>query len=257
MSNLFHAADPTFQFCMQTLVSVLFVKADEATQTLAWRVPALGEVFRYATGPAFLVGALVFAVAMYGVRGVTRTLTSGERLAANWYLWNTVVIHVMMDGLCGAHGWMGPMNDNYRILDRRYRPELVGQLEKGGTHATDRASAYTLNEMELFGHSVLTCFAFWGVMHKSPWRHTVEAIALTTQAVGAIIFVMPDMLTGCENMQPVGVKTCLPPVTPFFVFFFYFGVIINWLWVVVPVFMLVKVVQSDIAEKAALANKSD
>ena len=90
MSNLFHAADPTFQFCMQTLVSVLFVKADEATQTLAWRVPALGEVFRYATGPAFLVGAVVFAVAMYGVRGVTRTLTSGERLAANWYLWNTV-----------------------------------------------------------------------------------------------------------------------------------------------------------------------
>ena len=257
MSNLFNPLDPTFQFCLQTVASVLFVKADEATQTIALRLPSFGNIVSYVTDPTFFVGAAVYALAMYGVRGVTRKLTTGERLAANWYLWNTVVIHVMMDGLCGAHGWMGPMNENYRILDRRYRPELVGQLEKGGTHATDRASAYTLNEMELFGHSVLTLFAFWGVMHKAPWRHTVEAIALTTQAVGAIMFVMPDMLSGCENMQPVGVKSCLPPLTPFFVFFFYFGVIINWLWVVVPVFMLVKVVQSDVAEKAALTLKSD
>ena len=239
------------------MVSVLFIKVDEQARTLEPRMPTTADVIAHFTDPAFFVGAAVLMLALWGVRGLKRTLTAGERLAANWYLWNTVVIHVMMDGLCGAHGWMKPfMNANYRILDRRYRPDLVGQLDKGGTYATDRASAYTLNEMELFGHSVLTLFAFWGVMHKTPWRHTVEAIALTTQAVGAIMFVMPDMLTGCENMQPIGENTCLPPVTPFFVFFFYFGVIVNWLWVVVPVWMLVKVVQSDVAEKAELARKN-
>ena len=58
-------------------------------------------------------------------------------------------------------------------------------------------------------------------------------------------------------MQPVGVETCLPPVTPFFIFFFYFGVIINFLWLVVPCLMLVEVVRSDVREKEALeAGKS-
>ena len=85
----------------------------------------------------------------------------------------------------------------------------------------------------------------------------METIALMIQAVGAVAFVMPDMLTGCENMQPINVKTCLPPLEPFYFFFFYFGVIINWLWVVVPVFALVKVVQSDVAEKEMLRLKQD
>ena len=105
MSNLFNPLDPTFQFCLQTVASVLFVKADEATQTIALRLPSFGNIVSYVTDPTFFVGAAVYALAMYGVRGVTRKLTTGERLAANWYLWNTVVIHVMVDGLCGAHGW--------------------------------------------------------------------------------------------------------------------------------------------------------
>ena len=251
--NLLKFTDPTFQFCLQTLVSVLFVTADEATKTLTIGLPSLTTVFDYFFNSWFLIGFCVLAVSLYTVRNCDRELTWSESLIANWYLWNVVVIHVMLDGLCGAHGFGGKMNDNYRILDKR--PDLIGQPL--GPLATDRALVYTLNEMELFGHSVLCLIAFYGVCYKTPWRHTMETIALMIQAVGAVAFVMPDMLTGCENMQPINVKTCLPPLEPFYFFFFYFGVIINWLWVVVPVFALVKVVQSDVAEKEMLRLKQD
>lgn len=56
------------------------------------------------------------------------------------------------------------------------RPDLIGQPL--GPLATDRALVYTLNEMELFGHSVLCLIAFYGVCYKTPWRHTMETIAL-------------------------------------------------------------------------------
>ena len=240
----------------------------------------------------FLIGAIVLAITLFTVRNCDRELTWSESLIANWYLWNVVVIHVMLDGLCGAHGFGGIMNNNYRILDKRYRPHLVGKIL--GPTSGDRALVYTLNEMELFGHSLMCLFAFYGVCYKTRWRHGAECIALVTQAVGgkirqllittqyflfllffffssfltifffhfflfsfsaAVCFVMPDLLTGCENMQPINVKTCLPPFEPFYFFFYYFGVVINWLWVVVPMIALYFVVKSDVEEKEMLSKE--
>ena len=140
MSNLFNPLDPTFQFCLQTVASVLFVKADEATQTIALRLPSFGNI----EGTSRIRRSLLeLHPTRRHVRiGCHPQADNGRLGAANWYLWNTVVIHVMMDGLCGAHGWMGPMNENYRILQPQSTvPDLVGQLDKGGIYATDRASA--------------------------------------------------------------------------------------------------------------------
>ena len=84
------------------MASVLFVNADEKTQSITLRVPTFTMVFKYLTDPAFLVGYVVLAVALVGARSAKRKLSTYDSLAANWYLWNTVVIHVMMDGLCGG-----------------------------------------------------------------------------------------------------------------------------------------------------------
>jgi len=167
-------------------------------------------------------------------------------------LWNCVVIHVMMDGLAGGHGMLDLMGEQYKNVDRRFRYDLIGK--EGGTDHADSANAWAICNIELFMHSTLTFFAFLGVVYRAPWRHTVEAFTLGVQLFGSLIFPAADLLTGCENMQPMGVKTCTPPVTPFFIFFFYFGVIINFLWFVVPAFMFYNVVRSDVAEKQSLAS---
>ena len=69
------------------------------------------------------------------------------------------------------------------------------------------------------------------------------------------MFVLPDYLTGCLNMQPFGEPTCMPPLTPFYFFFVYFGVIINWIWFVVPVGMLIKAVCNDVKGDASASKR--
>merc|ERR1711920_1190842 len=142
------------------------------------------------------------------------------------------------------------MGEQYMNVDRRFRYHLIGK--PGGTTAPDSASAWVVCTIELFMHSVLTFFAFVGVCRRSPWRHSVEACALAFQFFGSLVFPATDLLTGCENMQPIGVHTCTPPFTPFFIFFFYFGVLVNFVWAVVPAFCFVRVVLSDVAEKRTL-----
>ena len=88
-----------------------------------------------------------------------------------------------------------------------------------------------------------------GIVTRAKWHKTLEVVVLTMAAYGAVIFVLPDYIVGCFNMQPMGSPDCTPPLTPFYFFFVYFGVIINWIWAVVPIWMLYQKVRGDFGEK--------
>jgi len=250
--GLLRPLDPTMLFCVGTLFTVAFLDVDADAKTLTPIVPSAERIIRYVTDPAFAIGAAVLVAAIACVWGSKTKLTFGESLAANWFLWNCVVIHVMMDGLAGGYGKLGLMGEQYKVLDRRFRYDLIDK--PGGTNAPDSANVWVICNIELFLHSTLTFAAFIGICHRAPWRQPVEAFALGMQFFGSLVFPAADLLTGCDNMQPIGVHTCLPPLTPFFIFFFYFGVLVNFLWAVVPAFMFVRCVFGEIAEKTAIAN---
>ena len=72
---------------------------------------------------------------------------------------------------------------------------------------------------------------------------------LTMACYGTVVFVVPDLLDGCLNMQPFGVADCTPPLTPFYFFYVYFGVVINWIWFGVPLAMLIVNVRRDLKRK--------
>jgi len=217
-------------------------------------VPDRNRVVAYLSDPAMLLGCGLLLVTIVVSMGSKEKLGFGASLAANWYIWNCIVIHVMMDGLAGGWNGLNLMGQQYMNVDRRFRYHLIDQ--PGGTTAPDSMNVKVICNIELFIHSSLTFCAFLGVVYKAPWRQPVEAFALGVQFFGALVFPMADLLTGCENMQPIGVHTCTPPLTPFFIFFFYFGVLINFLWAVVPAYMFVNVVRSEIAEKSGSGGKS-
>lgn len=251
--GLFRLVDPTFLFLFPSLMLGLFVKVDEEQRQVSPVIPAFSDVFAYLADPALLLGVTVFAVAMSCVWGGTRQLGFGESLAANWYLWNCVFVHVMLDGLAGGYGMLGPMGDYYKILDKRFRYHMVGK--PGGPVAADSAIVWLLCRIELFCHAPLTFFAFVGVARRAPWRQTIEAVALSLQFFGSLIFPAGDLLTDCSNMQPIDVPTCFPPVTAFNVLFYYFPTSINFVWCFVPMFMLVQVVRSDVSEKRGMSQQ--
>ena len=81
-------------------------------------------------------------------------------------------------------------------------------------------------------------------------------MALAFQFFGSLVFILPELLTGCENTQPIGKSDCSPPLTPFYFFYYYFGVMANFVWTVIPFYLLIKVVQSEVAEKKSLKSKA-
>ena len=85
------------------------------------------------------------------------------------------------------------------------------------------------------------------ICKQATWHRSLENIVLTLASYGTLIFVAPDYLTGCLNMQPFGEPGCSPPYTPFYFFFVYYGVIINWVWFMVPIVMLWYNVREDFA----------
>ena len=107
--------------------------------------------------------------------------------------------------------------------------------------------ARTVNTVELLVYSWMSVMVAVGICKGTKWHKTLEVMVLTMAAYGALVFVLPDYLEGCSNMQPMGVKSCTPEVTPFYFFFVYFGVIINWIWFVVPIVMLYYRTMDDFA----------
>ena len=240
--------DPTLLFCASTLMSVLFVRGHSDTKTLEL-VPFNeygAQLQKHFVDPAWVAGGLFLYLAYYLTSAaVSDRFSKTQRMEAGWYLWNGAIIHVMMDGMAGG-GWFkdtkaGPggwglklMNENYQILDKRFA--------RTGTEG-DMAVATTITQTELIVHSTLCLYAYIGICTRTRWADAVGLIALSFQMFGAIMFIVPDLLTGCPNMQPFDELTCTPGFSWFELFYFWFGVVVNFVWVIVPLAMMKNIIQ--------------
>ena len=169
----------------------------------------------------------------------------------HWHLCNGILIYTMMDGLNGAfseYGFLPLLHERgYRMVDRRYRRHLIGQ--PNGPSAYEVHVARTVNAMEVIVYSWMSIMAAVGIATRATWHRTLELMVLTMACYGTVVFVLPDFFDGCLNMQPMGVAECYPPLTPFYFFYVYFGVAINWIWFGVPLGMLVVNVRRDFGKR--------
>ena len=99
--------DPTFLFCIGTLMSVIFVRGNSEAQVL--EIVPLNEIpsllKEHFLDPVWIAGALfLYAAYSQTKEYVQHRFSNSQRIEAGWYLWNGAVIHVMMDG-CAGGGW--------------------------------------------------------------------------------------------------------------------------------------------------------
>merc|ERR1711871_35298 len=123
--------------------------------------------------------------------------------------------------MSGAHYGNALMGENYQLLDRRFT----------GDSDPEQVLAWLVVNMEIFIHAPLCLSAYVGIVTDKVWSCELEIMALTVQLIGTFVFVLPDFLTGCLNMVPHNVPTCVPNLTAYTAFFFYFGVTVNVVWV--------------------------
>jgi len=240
--------DPTFLFCVNTLMSVVFVEGNSGNQELQIVSPSEipGKLKEHFFDPIWLLGGLFLYIAYVNTKDyVNSNFSSATRTEAGWYLWNGAVIHVMMDG-CAGGGWFNAkagegggwglslLNANYQVLDKRFaRLAPEGEI----------AIATVVTQTELFCHSTLCLIAYIGICKRAKWADVVAMMALSFQLFGAIVFILPDLLTGCPNMQPFDKLTCMPDATMFTFFYFWFGVGCNILWVAIPIKFMADIIK--------------
>jgi len=90
---------------------------------------------------------------------------------------------------------------------------------------------------------------FVGIYQHAAWRNELEICLCTLHLFGNAVFVIPELLTGCLNMVPIGVKGCHAGMSAYELFFFWFAVGINGVWVVVPIYCLVTTVGQSVSKK--------
>ena len=245
--NLFKIYDPTFQFLFGSFLSILFVKADDKNYTFVVGLPTLDDVKSHLLDPAVFIGVLLFLLFRYLVKDSKKVFTWKESMWVNWHLWNSILIYTMMDGLNGAfseYGFLPYLHKNgYHMIDRRYRRHLTDK--SGGPSGYEASLVRTLNATELLVYSWMSFLTAVSICNEGKWHKTLEVCVLTMAAYGALLFLVPDYMTGCLNMHPMGVSDCMPPMTPFNLFFVYFGVLINWIWLFVPAYMLYVLASED------------
>lgn len=263
----FSRSDPSAVFLISILFSVVFVTGHPKTDTEAAHLSLRpieeipGTLVNFLMDPCFLVGGLFLAIALHlansddkllgklsGNKPDPESMTWYETYAAGWYLWNGCICHVMLDGMAGGNWGNALMNKNYRQLDLRFNYEQKGTA--GGPHPSDVAAALTVTQTELWCHSVLCLFAYVGYCRDAKWKQEIGILALAFQLFGAIVFVGPEFLTGCLNMVPHNEFNCMPDTGSLYnLFYFYFGVGANFVWVVIPVWMIWEEVRSSAAAK--------
>ena len=219
-----------------------------ASRASSLSMPTASQALGHFLDPAVVIGLFEFAAFCYFARGAKKPLSRTQSLALHWHLWNGILIYTMMDGLNGAfseYGFLPLLHERgYRMVDRRYRRHLIGKPPQGPSEY-EVLVARTVNATEVLVYSWMSIMAAVGIATRARWHKTLELMVLTMAAYGTVVFVVPDMLDGCLNMQPMGVRECLPPLTPFYFFYVYFGVVINWIWFLVPLAMLVTNVKRD------------
>ena len=90
--GLFQPLDPTMHFLLSTFCTIVFVDADPQAKTLSVKVPTPEELREHFLDPGVLIGLGVFAAFLFAVRNESKPLSRSQSLAANWHLWNAVLI---------------------------------------------------------------------------------------------------------------------------------------------------------------------
>lgn len=177
--------DPFFLFCVSCMVLPVW-----------WEFPTLSQqdILDFYLHPSMLAawGLLLATVFVTKKMGKTVKLSKGERMRARWYLLNGAIIHILLDGLVGAHKINPLMVRSYNRLDARYGFE-VGNFDGALVHIVSAVELYLKGPV---------CLALYYAFHRgSPHRDVLEFFTCVTQAYGTIVYLGQEALSGMPHFD--------------------------------------------------------
>ncbi|CAL5222568.1 g4952 [Coccomyxa viridis] len=166
-------------------------------------------------GIFFGVTAIVFIV-VWLASGRVSHFGIGDRLTVTWLV-ITGIIHMLVEGAVVLNA------DFYKSTSKNILFEIWKEYGKADSRYLTRDS-FVIN-MEAFTAFVVGPMCFWavaGMVHQKPWRHLLALIVSVCQLYGDVLYFATTGSEGWIHSRP----------EPLY-FWFYF-VVINGIWVVIP-----------------------
>ena len=223
--------DPFVLFCLGCLVTPLIVESTYNEDVALCDVSLRG--FNDQTAglwKAYWTDTAVLCAAAYAVVAVLiasdyPALPGSDTSAANWFLANGAIIHVAMDGLTGGFEFLPMMSENYKKLDNRALG--FGNDAKGLTDDAV-AVATVVFRAELFVMAPLCFLTYIAYYSRSKYCPALALVTLSAQLWGTVMFVGPELMTGCKNMVPIGMEGCSAGFSRYELLYFWFAVGANF-----------------------------
>eukprot|EP00010_Vexillifera_abyssalis_P007788 CAMPEP_0201550304 /NCGR_PEP_ID=MMETSP0173_2-20130828/6683_1 /ASSEMBLY_ACC=CAM_ASM_000268 /TAXON_ID=218659 /ORGANISM="Vexillifera sp., Strain DIVA3 564/2" /LENGTH=148 /DNA_ID=CAMNT_0047960241 /DNA_START=310 /DNA_END=756 /DNA_ORIENTATION=+ len=127
-----------------------------------------------------------------------------------------------MDGMTGGWHFLDLMNEHYIILDKRFRD--------------DEVNSWMITQLELFVMAPLCLLTYRAIVQNKPSRYFFEVLTSTFQLIGAIFFFGAELIQGFPN-TPVDRNF---EFTFHHTFYFWFGYGANLLWVIFPLYFILR-----------------
>jgi hypothetical protein len=250
--------DPFVLFCLGCLVTPLIVESADGDVALRGFGDGTAELWKaYFTDTAVLCAA-AFAAAAVLIASDYPALSPSDTSAANWFLANGAIIHVAMDGLTGGFKFLPMMSENYMRLDNR---ALGFGNDANGLTDDAVAVATVVFRAELFVMAPLCFLTYVSYYSRSKYCPALALVTLSAQLWGTVMFVGPELLTGCKNMVPIGQDGCSAGFSRYELLYFWFAVGANFLWIVMPLRMMATIASgiasvSQFAEDAPVPGRT-
>lgn len=176
--------------------------------------------FDYILGVFFAAVLAIFA-ATWKLSGRHTHLSGKERIMACWFM-VTGVIHFVIEG------WVVAKADFYQDKSGNYLSDTWKEYSKADSRYASRDSfIIAMEAITAFLWGPLCPLLVWGILASKPWRYTLMVVVSVGQLYGDVLYFGTCYLEGFVHSRP----------EPLY-FWFYF-VIINSIWIVVPFLCIV------------------
>lgn len=169
--------------------------------------------------------AAVAAITWF-VSGKYKTLTTRERIIACWFM-VTGAIHFVIEG------YVVVTPDYYKDTSGSYLSDAWKEYTKADSrYATRDDFIISMEAITAFIWGPLCPIVVYGILKSKPWRFTLMLIVSLGQIYGDVLYYGTCMLEGFVHSRP-------EPV-----YFWGFFVALNFLWILIPGYMMAYAIEN-------------
>lgn len=123
----------------------------------------------------------------------SKPLPNSDKMVLEWYAWNAVLYHAIMDGGTGSLQLVPVVLQQYQILDQRFSTHHMGP--------------WLIGMVELLVMAPSCLATVYAIAQRHPLRWPLEIITSVMHMFGMIVFVVGEVYEGQLNvpaLDPVG-----------------------------------------------------